>query len=181
MSLEIYIYSLSLLVLLLASMILYLYKFMYGLLNKKHLYRNDAGLNRGTLFPLQSLKTFDGKDLTISKEVDGVVIINTSYICNVCKRIYPFLESIRKEYPNIQINLLMLADKEQAKENIEKYNLKSLSVSLIQDEDLHDLGITTFPFAYLLSAEGKVIEKGLVNYKKDIDLLISFLPYKKAS
>ncbi len=52
---------------------------------------------------------------------------------------------------------------------------------LIKHEQLHNLGITGFPFAYLLSRDDEVLEKGLVNHKKDFELLISYLRFYKSS
>jgi thiol-disulfide isomerase/thioredoxin len=181
MSLSILIFTIALLVLVISCMVLYLFKTIINSSKKAKLLRSEDGFKKGALYPLQSLKTINGNSIEKMKNVDGLVLIITSYGCDACKRVYPYLEQLRGEHKNLQFQLLMLANKEQALENIKLFKLESFSVSLIQQEQLHDLGITGFPFSYLLSNEGKVIEKGLVNHKKDFDLLISFLPIKKIS
>ncbi|MDP4085007.1 MAG: hypothetical protein Q8934_10395 [Bacillota bacterium] len=176
----IFLFTLTVLVLMICCMVLQLYKMVLNPQRTK-LIKNKDGLKKGTKYPFELLRTIDGKVIETEKNKDGFVLIMISYGCEACKRVYPFLEELRKEYKNIQFHLLMLANKEQAQENIDLFNLENFSVSLIKNEQLHSLGITGFPFSYLLSKEGKVLEKGLVNHKKDFDLLISFLPFKRAS
>ena len=176
----IFLCTLTDLVLIVCCMVLQLYKILLNPQRTK-LIRNKDGLKKGTLYPFQLLRTIEGNAVEKEKNKDGFVLIMTSYGCEACKRVYPFLEELRKEYKNLQFHLFMLANKEQAQETINLFNLENLSVSLIKNDQLHSLGITGFPFGYLLSKEGKVLEKGLVNHKKDFELLISYLPYKRAS
>lgn len=176
----IFLCTLTFLVLIVCCMILQLYKMMLNP-QKTKLIRSKDGLKKGTVYPFQLLRTIDGNGVEKEKNKDGHVLIMTSYGCEACKRVYPYLEELRKEYKNIQFHLFMLATEEEAQENIKLYNIENTSVYLIKHDQLHSLGITGFPFSYLLSKDGKVLEKGLVNHKKDFELLISFLPYKRAS
>ncbi|KQL52651.1 hypothetical protein AN964_03310 [Heyndrickxia shackletonii] len=179
MSTLIFLYSLSFLVILVACMILYIYNNI--LKSSRQLLKNQDGLRKGTLYPLNNLEYINEKDVNTNSNCDGTILIATSYGCAACKRVYPYLEQLRQEYNNIDFHLLMLANKDQTQETINLYNLRNFKVSLIQNDQLHNLGITGFPFSYLLSKEKKVIEKGIVNHKKDFDLLISFLTIKKVS
>lgn len=176
----IFLSTLTLLVLVLTVMVLYLYKNIL-ISPKKRLLKHQDGLKSGSPYPLNILKTVEGHPLLKSTRSKGSVMIITSYGCEACKRVYPFLNQLEKEYRNIQFNILMLATKQQAQEYVDTYDLNNFQISLIKNEQLHALGITGFPFAYLLSKDGRVIQKGLVNHKKDFDLLISYLQYTSAS
>ncbi|MED4549423.1 TlpA family protein disulfide reductase [Bacillus licheniformis] len=181
MSETILMISLSFLVITVAFLVLQLYRNILRTKKQQGLLKSDEGLPKGETYPITTLKTIVGQEVTISKKTRGVILIFTSYGCSGCKRVYPFLELLKKEYPKIQFELIMLANKKQAQETISLYNLEDWSVSIIDHEHLHTLGITGFPFSYLISNEGKVIEKGLINYKKDIDFLVSMLQVKKIS
>ncbi|AWE08385.1 hypothetical protein DCE79_13665 [Lysinibacillus sp. 2017] len=177
----IYLLTVNLMLLVLSIMMLYLYKLLIDSSTNKRLPKNEDGLKKGEVYPLTQLKTIGGSPFTKPKIKVGSVIIITSYGCEVCKRVYPYLEDLRKEFGNLQFNILMLATEEQARENIHLYNLEKFQLALIKHEQLHNLGITGFPFAYLLSRDDKVLEKGLVNHKKDFELLISYLRFNKSS
>jgi len=162
-------------------MILYLYRILIDSSTKRKLPKSEDGLRKGELYPLNLLKNIEGNPITKPKIKEATVLIITSYGCEVCKGVYPYLDELRKEYKDLQFNILMLATHEQAQECIQTYNLEKFQLALIKHEQLHNLGITGFPFAYLLSRDDEVLEKGLVNHKKDFELLISYLRFYKSS
>lgn len=179
MSMTLLLFTLNLLIILVSCITLY--SITEALKARNKLIKSEDGLKKGSLYPLDLLKNIEGNEVRLVNGSDGMVLIFTSFGCNVCKSVYPYLEQIRNEYSNIQFHIVMLANIDEAKETINKYKLDNFLISLVRYEQLPDFGITGFPFTYLISNKGIIIEKGIVNYKRDFDLLISFLNSAKVS
>jgi methylamine dehydrogenase accessory protein MauD len=167
------VWLLWIIVLTLSLMVLYLYKRIEGSKNKRTLSKNDVGVPKGEFYPIQKFQSIQGRDINVNTADEGTVLIFTHALCDVCKRIYPILENVKKQYPKMNLVILMLASKQDALNIVNKFSLEDFPVTLIKDEELNKLGISGFPFSYLLSPQGKIIEKGLVNYKEHFDILLS--------
>ncbi|WP_160850461.1 TlpA family protein disulfide reductase [Pontibacillus yanchengensis] len=124
---------------------------------------------KNTIFP--SIDSFLTLNKSHNKNIPYIFIF-TSYGCDACKRIYPFLNELIKEHPYIQFRLITLANEDQANELIEQFNLNDIPLTMIKHEHIHKFGITGFPFAYLVSEKSVILDKGLVNHKEDFRLLM---------
>lgn len=160
------------LTLILSSMVIYLYKRIEKSSKKnKTLAESNAGLPKGEVYPIKKIYDTENKEVNMGQ---STILLFTSAHCDVCKRVYPMLEIAKQKYSNINIIIMMLATNEEAKNTINRFNIKhNTPVSLIKDEELFALGIPGFPFCYLLDPNGNIIEKGIVNTMEHFDILLS--------
>lgn len=165
------ILTLWVLVLVNSFMLIKLYR-VVATLKKKELPKNSAGVPTGAVLPIQKFKNMLLKDIDLQTNKSRIILFS-SFSCKVCHQIYPFFNSLKHDLKGIHLHIFMLATEEQAKQISAEYKISLDDITLITHEDLPPLGVTGFPFAYYLSAKGKVISKGLVNYKHDFDTLIS--------
>lgn len=160
----------------------FMVQFLYKTVEKSHkrnkttLHKGESGFPIGTHYPTQRFSTNSsiyGDVLNINSPNKETVLIFTQSTCSVCKRVYAILDIVRKKYSNKEFIILMVASKEEALNYVNEYFLNNFQVSLIKDEDLEDLGISNIPFSYLLSPEGNVLNKGVVNTIEHFDILLS--------
>lgn len=158
----------------LSCMVFYLFKRIESSKNvKRTLAESNSGFPKGQIYPIKSYYDLTGKEIKINSSYEGTVLLFTSAHCDVCKRIYPLLEIVKQSYPQINFVLMMLATNDEAISISNRFNIKRFPISLIRDEELNDLGVAGFPFSYLLAQDGKIIEKGIVNYKDHFDILLA--------
>ncbi|GAA0372902.1 TlpA family protein disulfide reductase [Bacillus horti] len=141
-------------------------------LNKKELPKSFAGIAKGSLLPIKNYKNLDMKAFDYTSKKNYIVLFG-SYGCKVCHQIYPLFNTLKQEKTGVIIQIFMLATEDQAKEISAQYDIPTDHITIISQNDLPSLGITGFPFAYYLSSNGNVINKGLVNFKNDFDILMS--------
>jgi len=92
--------------------------------------------------------------------------------------LYPDLPRFAKEHPDIRIVSLMLGSRESVRSIVDEYGLQ-LPVAAIDHDDLSMLRTEIFPFAYLLSPDGKVMAKGATMNEEHLKILVSELTIKK--
>ncbi|MGG3910529.1 TlpA family protein disulfide reductase [Peribacillus simplex] len=142
--------------------------------NKTTFYKGEDGFPIGTHYPTQKFSnSIYGNELNINSPNKETVLIFTQSTCSICKRVYAILDLVRKKYSNKEFIILMVASKEEALNYVNEYFLNNFQVSLIKEGDLEDLGISSVPFSYLLSSEGNVLNKGVVNTIEHFDILFS--------
>jgi hypothetical protein len=164
-------------------MLFSLYKKLISMKKTKSLPRNNVGFPKGIKYPKHEFTNINEDIIPVtSKGKIGTVILITSYSCDACKRIYPILNTLRNDYHELKFINLILGNKEQVNSLIKKYELSDTNNFSIFDHDkLSEFGAVTFPFAYLLTDGGLVVEKGLVNFRQDFDFLISHLGNSNSS
>lgn len=174
------VFTMWIIIFILASMVILLYGRIEASSTKaKKLFRNESGFPTGTFYPKKDYMDINGNTLSLSNNTDTLLLF-TQYSCDVCKRVYPILSNVNNKYPDKQIILFMLATKHESQSIMTKFNLEKFPVVLIKNEELHLLGISGFPFAYLLSPNNVVTNKGVINSMEHFDILFSDLDRKMA-
>lgn len=172
---EVSFFLLWLLVLILSFLVLKLYKVISGFTRKRELAKNNEGIESGSVYPRKSFKVINNKkDVKIESDVLGTVIIFTKYTCELCKQVYPVLPEIQTRFKGYQFIIMTNSSVEESNEISNKYQLSNIPISLIEYDEFAELGVVAFPFAYLLSPKGKVISKGIINFKEDFNILLEY-------
>lgn len=105
----------------------------------------------------------------------GALVLFTSLRCSICNSVYPMIPLVEKKY-QLKAQVIMEPLEEDDVESImTKINqlgltfpIYKLTTSIKEEVKLHG-----FPFAYLLSPEGKVLSKGGINKIEDFDILVN--------
>jgi thiol-disulfide isomerase/thioredoxin len=138
----------------------------------------NHGIPAGDSFPTRTFDWIDGSEHHDLAHGGGTVVVITSPGCGACKMLYPDLPRFAKEHPDIRIVSLMLGSRESVRSIVDEYGLQ-LPVAAIDHDDLSMLRTEIFPFAYLLSPDGKVMAKGATMNEEHLKILVSELTIKK--
>ncbi|GED28823.1 hypothetical protein BAG01nite_49250 [Brevibacillus agri] len=172
--LQISLTTLWIIVILLILILIRFFKMIGNTQKKRSLSGSELGLAYGTKFPVEILRSIEDKEFSVSNpEGDGTLLIVTSYSCSPCRSVYPIQNTIVSSYPRLKVINIMISNSGQAWEISDKFGLDSSKISLITMEQLHTIGISTFPYSYLLTSDGTIISKGVTNFKEHFDLLIA--------
>lgn len=128
----------------------------------------DSGIDKGKKLPnhLLDMLPQDGAN-------HKSLVLITSITCDMCKRLYPVLKPIQLKFKNkINILLLSVGDEEGATRIKQEYSLE-YDVHPVEWASVNEwLNINHVPFAFVLSPEGEVLSKGLVNARNHIEYLL---------
>lgn len=144
------------------------------------LLQSNHGISIGESFPKLSIETLDGLLIpSLTGEIGSVVLI-TSPGCGTCKELYPVIPRVAGMHPEMLFISLMVGNKQAVEAIVNDYSLAH-AVAIIGQNELHAMKTEYFPFAYLLSPEGKVLSKGIVVNEEHLQILLKPLlhPSKK--
>lgn len=141
------------------------------------LIRADFGVPLGQLFPVRNFNTISGIDVDVHNDFKRKkILLITSPSCDSCKELYPAIQPFSITYGDkYQVISIMYGERDE----IEQVRLEqNLSIPIIQMnlDDLKEIQTEMFPFGYLLSADGKVISKGVVGNSEQLELLRTWRP-----
>lgn len=134
------------------------------------LLRSDDGYPLNTVYPIKHVNNILKEKILLNSS--DMVLIFTSSTCDVCRTVYPVFNIIESKHQNISFVFIMQGHENVIREIVEKFNIREKGVSIIDYEEMDKFGIKGYPFAYYLK-NGIVKSKGLINYKEDIDILLS--------
>lgn len=137
----------------------------------------NHGIPAGDSFPIRTFDWIDGSEHHELAHGGGTVVVFTSLGCGACKVLYPVLPRFAKEHPDIRVVSLMLGSRESVRSIVDEYGFQ-LPVAAINHDDLSTLRTEIFPFAYLLSPDGKVMAKGATMNEEHLKILVSELTKK---
>jgi thiol-disulfide isomerase/thioredoxin len=135
------------------------------------------GIPAGDSFPILAFDWIDASRHHDFAHGGGTVVVLTSPDCGACKMLYPVLPRFAREHPDIRVVSLMLGDRESVRSVVDEYGLH-MPVAAIDHDELRTLRTEIFPFAYLLSPDGKVMAKGLTMNEDHLKILASELTKK---
>lgn len=137
---------------------------------------NQSGLPVGSAFPRFNMQSVV-KQIPFSvshPDQQGTLLLFSSSGCPICSTVYPLFPYAEQKY-NVKPQVIMEGRDGQVDSIIEKINETGLSapVYALTPSIKEEVKLEGFPFAYYLSADGKVLAKGVINTTADIDLLVS--------
>jgi len=143
---------------------------------KRVLGLNNSGLPVGASFPrfnAQSV-TSDLPFNIVYAERKETLLLFSSSLCPVCSTVYPLFPYAEQKY-NLKAQVIMESTDDGVASIVEKIESTGLHapVYALTPHMKEEVRLEGFPFAYFLSAEGKVLAKGVINSIPDIDLLVS--------
>ncbi|MCM3603189.1 hypothetical protein M3175_20840 [Robertmurraya korlensis] len=166
----------------LTYMVIRLYSLISKSQRRKTLIKSNDGFPSGGTYPFKTISTISSNKISINQNsFKGTIIVGTSYGCDACKSVYPVLSQFKNLFPEYQLLNLSFTRKEDINELINEYSLHPETIALLHIKEMGNFGFEGFPFAYLVSSQGKILQKGLVNTKNDFDLLVSFSETKRVS
>lgn len=147
-------------------------------LNPRVLSQESHGLPLGTSFPAHDLKSLTGQPLTFSGAQSTVVVL-ISGGCHACRDLFPALSPFHRNEPSVSLVLLFMGTPEEARAIVQQEDW-SFPVATMGPPTLSKLQTRIFPFAYLLTPDGTVVAKGVVNSASHLQLLIQSAHRRKA-
>lgn len=147
------------------------------------LYRNEVkkmfkmqgrslGLSVGDRFPQNTFRDIHSVPIDIfHPKLKGSIMVFTSLTCNACKSVYPFLSNYQAKHPDIKVVNFTAGDKDGILANIDEYKL-TVSVIAINQDDLIRYGVSSIPFAYFVTTDGRIAAKSVVNYEEHLDSMV---------
>ncbi|MFC5702439.1 hypothetical protein ACFPVX_14140 [Cohnella faecalis] len=142
----------------------------------KRIYRislpaSDRGIQVGVSFPFPNMKAFQRRRLGAgSVSSGGTLVFFTASDCDACKRVYPVIDQFQRANANYDYALFMVASEEEGASILEPY-ANAFEAAFV--DDLAPFEVPGVPFAYYLSAEGKVLSKGIFHEALHINHLIA--------
>ncbi len=141
----------------------------------KVLAANQSGLPVGARFPKFEIHSVN-KQLPFSvvyPEGKETILLFSSLRCAICDTVYPLLFTAEQKY-KLKTQVIMESKDDKFESIIQKIEDKSLNapVYALTQHIKEEVKLAGFPFAYYLSADGKVLSKGVTTSFADIDLLV---------
>lgn len=131
----------------------------------------DTGISLGMLFPYSSVSTINkGVQHVFGDSKDGTIVFITSPSCNICKSLYPIIAEGKRG--KIAFFSFMVGEADQVREVLDRYSIQAPATAIDTDELSQKLLLDGYPYAYFLSPAGIILSKGLINTRKDIEILI---------
>lgn len=135
---------------------------------------NNNGPKTGEITSIYRLLSLNNGEITIGGQKNKhQLVLFISPTCPICKVLYPVIGSIKKsESKWLDIVLASDGDKQQHRAFIEQQQLGDIPYVLSPE-----LGIAwqvaKLPFAVLLDEQGKIISKGLINNREQLESLFN--------
>lgn len=136
------------------------------------LWGQDDGIPVGHKFPIAGFQTFDGAvEPLLNSKKTGTLFIIASTACPSCLDLYPLLEPFHSSHGEL---MLMLAVNDQANvmgQVIREHGL-TFPVVRVDQQGLEIMRNTIVPFAYFIDSSGKILGKGVINNRADLEALL---------
>ncbi|GIP08436.1 MAG: hypothetical protein E7L01_07375 [Paenibacillus macerans] len=133
---------------------------------------SNKHLEIGSFFPSLSLLTITNEVIELNNSNHlGSIVLFSVHGCNACERLYPQMDSIADNLPNYQVISIMIAPLNSVIYNKSKYKLK-LPIHHVELDEMYKYGTSTFPFCYVVSNTGEIINKGIIQNRDDIGVLL---------
>ncbi|MCE5169812.1 redoxin domain-containing protein [Paenibacillus profundus] len=131
-----------------------------------------SSLEIGDVFPRLEMPSTSNEIIHLKQPAyEGTILLVSVYGCDGCEELYPNINQIAKTFSAYQVITIIIAPIEEVVKKQNKYKLETP----IHQLDLHEMrlyGTSTFPFAYILSPDGIVMNKGTINGEERIRTLI---------
>lgn len=136
------------------------------------IYNRNMGLSVGDRLPQNSIRDLHGTPVEIfHPKIRGTIMIFTSLGCNACKSLYPILSNYQFKYADLKVMTFTVGDRSDVLAMIEEYKL-TVPVAVINEDDKRRYGISSLPFAYFVTPDGRIAAKSIVNYEEHLDALV---------
>ncbi|SDG58939.1 AhpC/TSA family protein [Fontibacillus panacisegetis] len=140
--------------------------------NMKSEAKNSTTVEIGSIFPYLRLRTITDKIIDLHTfKFSGSIILFSMHGCSGCEKLYPHMNSINDEFSSFQVVSVMISPLKNLFSKKEKYDLK-LPIHHVELGEMHKYGTHTFPYCYILSSTGEVINKGIIQDKEGIYQLL---------
>lgn len=135
---------------------------------------SDSGPDLGDTVPSMSLSNLNGAAVNVGRETPRaqlVFFLSTS--CPICKALLPALKSIQSDEA-AWLDIVFASDGREAlhRRLIEAENLHAYPYVLSSELGM-SFRVSKLPFAVLISKDGKVAAKGLVNSREQLESLFT--------
>ena len=140
---------------------------------RRQLPLQDMGIPIGSPMPKLQVDDLAGTSVPLTAGgKKGSVVLFSSVSCAACKTLYPVLQPYQTRHPEVDVVVLMIGEPEEVQATKEKYGL-SVPVASTTADEFAEFQINTFPFAYYLSPDGKIRNKGgMAGGPNDLELLL---------
>jgi hypothetical protein len=144
---------------------------------KRVLPASNTGLPVGVPFPDFKIKSVVKEvpfELVNAQRKETIILFSSS-MCPICNTVYPLLPMAEKRFDLLSKIIMEGLDGDEVGSIAEKVKTAGIQppVYSLTPTMRVDVKLEGFPFAYFLSADGRVLAKGVVNTIADIELLIS--------
>ncbi|NQX45453.1 hypothetical protein HQN87_08940 [Paenibacillus tritici] len=132
----------------------------------------NFNMDIGSIFPEKSLVTIGGNLLHIKQsDFKGTILFISVHGCESCEILYQNINSIIDSYVDYQIGLIMVGPYEKMMEKQHYYQLV-VPIHHIEMHQMEKFGTRTFPFCYILSGEGIILNKRPIQDSSNIQIMI---------
>jgi hypothetical protein len=100
------------------------------------------------------------------------LLLFTAIGCKSCNGLYPILKTLTQKYPDTHIVVFMRGNQKDIDEKIQEH-LINVPVVQLEDEFIEQAKIQSFPFAYILGSDNKVLGKAVITLPEHLDELYS--------
>lgn len=140
---------------------------------KRQLALQDVGIPIGSQMPKLQVDDLAGSPVPLTAAgKKGSVVLFSSVSCGACKPLYPVLQPYQMRHPDLEVVVLMIGEPDEVQATKEKYRL-SVAVASTTADEFAEFQINSFPFAYYLSPDGKIRNKGgMAGGPSDLELLL---------
>jgi len=151
------------------TLILFSVIYIFRILQKTYsgnilkLHHNQKSLLIGSIFPITEIRMNNGNVIRLNQtKLKGTILIFTAYGCGSCSKIYPHFNNFFKYFNEYQFVPIMAGPIEETNKVIQE-NQINIPVHQIEFSQLELYHTRTFPYCYILSNFGQVINSGYIN------------------
>ncbi|MBD3919086.1 hypothetical protein H8B09_09995 [Paenibacillus sp. PR3] len=134
-----------------------------------------SGLPVGTLFPKFNIQSVvEHIPFSVSyPDKQGTLLLFSASTCPVCSTVYPLFPYAEKKY-DLKTQVIMDGAEDHDGRIVLKLREAGISAPIygLTPSIKAEVKLEGFPFAYYLSADGRVLSKGMINTAECIDLLV---------
>ncbi|SMG53861.1 hypothetical protein SAMN06295960_3589 [Paenibacillus aquistagni] len=105
-------------------------------------------------------------------DAQGTILMLSVYGCSSCAELYPNMNAIADAFSEYQVAAIMVGTEEEINQIIDKHHLR-IPIHRIEMHQMGHFGTFTFPFCYVLSNEGLILNKGHVQTIDEVSSLLA--------
>ncbi|MFD3257935.1 hypothetical protein ACE3MQ_04905 [Paenibacillus lentus] len=133
--------------------------------------RNSLALNN--IFPVSHLIDITDKPIQLHPvHAAGTILMLSVSGCSSCAKLYPNINAIAGAFTEYQVALIMIGTENEINDISNEHKIR-IPIHRIEMHQMGNFGTFTFPFCYVLSNEGIILNKGHVQTVEEVSSLLS--------
>jgi hypothetical protein len=134
--------------------------------------QQKSSLTVGDIFPVDHIIDVTNNPVYFNDQHSlGTILLLSVYGCSSCAQLYPNINSIADEFNEYQVAAIMIGTQKEIDHIIKEHKIR-IPVHRLEMHQMGNYGTFTFPFCYILSNEGIILNKGHVQTVSEVAKLL---------